>query len=105
MSICKLEEVKSFFSNDDSLDINDEQVEEYFNMISNPCNRIKTADEIWVACGDKKENTTVNIAIKKITGKIDNIYDKIDEACEDFKQYKNKKPRIPFYVWVLHLIS
>lgn len=102
MSICKLEEIKNFFNSDNTFNINDKQVEEYFNMISNPCNKVKNLDKIWILYS---ENRTVNSSIQKIANITNDIYEEIDYALKDFKKYKNKKPRIPFYIWVLYLID
>lgn len=114
-TIYKLEHVKEYLEDKsyDPLNINfyvpEDRIEECYNLISNPFNRVNSPDKQYVACVTQgfEEQTTID-AIKKIlsdngySSTENNIKVKAEEVCKIFQNSNiNDKPRIPFYVLTL----
>lgn len=86
-----------------------ERIEECYNLISNPFNRVNDDDKQWVAYTTQaSEDVTVVDAIEEILKQ--NNYDRtreviietVNEVGEMFESLGIElKPRIPFYVFVL----
>lgn len=107
-----LSDVKKYLK-DNSFSITDDRIEKCYNFISNPENRVNSDDKQWVAITQDSEKKTVVDAIKKILDdnstrySDDTIMEQITIAVNEIGrlfQSKGivKKPRIPFYVLVLH---
>ena len=89
----------------DNLDVNDindnkRAIKSYYDLISNPQNRVNDEDKKWVACSDDDERETVKNAIKEFINKDDEtIENAIEETCILFNDKKvTHKHRIPFYI-------
>lgn len=85
--------------NVNDIDDNKKAIESYYDLISNPQNRVNDEDKKWVACSDD-ERETVKSAIKEFVNETDQrIEAAIDETCELFKNKEiTHKLRIPFYI-------
>ncbi|MDX4069847.1 MULTISPECIES: hypothetical protein [Arcobacteraceae] len=90
-----------------------ERVEECYNLISNPQNRVNSPDKKWVAYETQaSENQTVVNAIQEILVNnlpswsiplLNDIKKAVDEVGILFENSNiEMKPRIPFYVLVLN---
>lgn len=105
----ELEEVKKYLK--DILD--EDRIEQCYNLITNPELRVNTRDKKWVACEQSSELTRVFNAICEILNinenERNNLQDSfmeiIQDVCLQFVNWQETfKPRIPFYVLVLDKI-
>ncbi len=101
----KLQEVQDYLK---KLKITEERIEECYNLIPDPEERVNDQDEMWVACTVDHEKSSAYKAIKKIVNSFDttitdqSIKDSRDVTCDQFKNLKLRmKHRIPFYVIML----
>lgn len=110
----KLNEVLKFFKIELSM-VNDDRFTELYNMISNPHVRVNDNDKQWVAyVTQDSENKTVEDAMEAIldVNAIDWILTEEKKVKEAIKTTGNifisnnikDKPRIPFYILVLHIL-
>ena len=110
MGIYKLEEIIAYF--DEYLNtLDEERIEELYNLISSPHVRVNDQDKQWVAfVTQATEDKTVYDAICKILDhsitncilKRNKIENAINATGEYFQAQEIKmKPRIPFYIMVL----
>lgn len=112
--IYTLADVKDYFKSkllgrDEWTISNQNRIEECYDLISNPFNRVNGKDKQWVAyVTQASENTTVVDAIEEITDQNgynrtrEVIIEVVDEVGEEFKSLNiDLKPRIPFYICVL----
>jgi hypothetical protein len=111
MGIYKLEDIIKYF-NEKLHVLEEERIEELYNLISNPHLRVNAKDKQWVAfVTQATEDTTVYDAICKILNKyseldcalgVEDINNAVNQTGEYFQLLKiTHKPRIPFYIMVL----
>lgn len=103
--MCSLSEIQNYLSN---TDMSRARIEECYNLITSPCDRVNTEDEQWVACEQEHERLTVYDAIESILTNAgynvssSNITQAVQEVCSLFEESSvTNKPRIVFYVLVL----
>lgn len=112
--IYTLADVKDYFKSkllgrDEWTISNQNRIEECYDLISNPFNRVNGKDKQWVAyVTQATEDTTVIDAIEEIIEKQGlsrskkDISDTVNEVGDFFVSLKVQfKPRIPFYILVL----
>ena len=95
-----LEKVQEYLKN---LTISNARIKECYDLISNPEDRVNTADKKWVACEQDHEVSTVVDAIDEILDEkysTSDISDAVSKTCTQFKEVTHKH-RIPFYVLVI----
>lgn len=86
-----------------------ERIEQCYNLISNPFNRVNDKDKQWVAyVTQASEDITAVDAIVEIIAKAglersrEVIIETVNEVGNFFVKHGQKdKPRIPFYIFVL----
>lgn len=118
--IYKLEDVKEYFletymdTSDLNFIISDERIESCYKLIYAPYSRVNDEDKQWIAYSTEDyERETAIKAIKKILehNSIDYVAEtiigqitiRVDEVGTIFEDNDlTLKPRIPFYVLVLH---
>lgn len=105
-------ETRSFLSQHFNNHISEQDIEKYFSIIKNKFTRINDLDKQWVACEQQHEKTTVVEAIEKISrvelfvGTItkETISKNVELVCRLMADKGiTKKPRIAFYIMVMHL--
>lgn len=106
--IIELIEVKKFFEKSE-FSIQENRIEQLYNMISEKESRVNDLDKQWVACEQNYEKETVIEAIHIILDQARSIrklldhdifLELVEKTCLEFQAYTHK-PRIPFYIVVL----
>jgi len=110
MGIYRLEDIIEYFNEKLQHILDEERIEELYNLISNPQLRVNSEDKQWVAFATQAtEDTTVHDAIRKILSEancasvVEDINNAINLTGEYFQALNiTHKPRIPFYIMVLN---
>jgi hypothetical protein len=121
-AITEIKEVIKYLK-DNNFDIDEVRITAKFNLIGNKIQRVNSPDKKWVSCSESQPHE-VEAAVSAINGIISHaINDIISNAlanstvekavkkavkstCDEFKSKDiADKPRIPFYVVVLHKLS